>query len=239
MPVDVETDLMRELPGVGNIRIWQASLDQGNGVLRRMAALLSDDEIARVGELQGVPRRNRFIVARGILRLLLGGSTGAAPGQIAFTYGRDGKPSIAPGSSGPEVQFNISHSRDLALFAIAGDRRTGIDIEWTGGSSPFEGVAKRFFSPAEQATLAEATPEARRRAFYRIWVRKEAYLKGRGEGISEWIYDTDFSRIPSADADPAAPAALTTRDQARWLVRDLDGLPAGFVASVAVERSDR
>ena len=238
MSVDVDTELTRELPAVDGVRIWQASLDHGNGVLRRMAGLLSDDEIARVGELQGVPRRNRFIVARGILRLLLGDVTGVSPESIAFAYGRDGKPSIAPRSVAAGVQFNVSHSRDLALFAIAiaGDRRTGIDVEWTEGSAPFDGIATRFFSAAERAKLAEAAPEERRRAFHRIWVRKEAYLKGRGEGISEWIHDTDFSDLPAAGA---APTTAATRDQDRWVVRDVDGLPSGFVASVAVERGDR
>jgi 4'-phosphopantetheinyl transferase len=236
VPAIVEPALSRELPATDGVRIWVASLDHSPEVAQRISErLLSDDERARAEALRGEAKRTRFIVARGVLRVILGDATGTAPERVAFTYGSDGKPAIANRPAGPAIQFNMSHCRDLALYAVSDGRRTGIDVEWTQGTYPFEGIARRFFSAGEQAALDEATPGERRLAFFRIWVRKEAYLKGRGEGISEWIHDTDLSRLSLVE--PLAVGTAAMRDQDGWIIRDLGGLPPGFLASVAVERS--
>jgi 4'-phosphopantetheinyl transferase len=44
-------------------------------------------------------------------------------------------------------------------------------------------VARRVFADDELDTLEPLPPAERRREFYRLWVRKEAYLKATGEGL--------------------------------------------------------
>lgn len=139
----------------------------------------------------------------------------------------------------PKVQglhFNLSHARGLVVVAVAHGRRVGVDVAWVGGAAPIDRVAERFFSPAERAALQRAPGELRRECFHTIWVRKEALLKGIGAGISARIYGTDFSGPLGEAHDRAVPNAS---DAARWEVSDVTGLPPGYVASIAIERTTR
>lgn len=216
----------RELTGVGGVRVWSIDLSLPAPEVAAMLGLLSTGERERAARYGGDPARRRFVVARASLRTLLAEAMGAPASRVIIETGRDGKPFLKPTGGQPVPEFNLSHARDLALVAIGGPAPVGIDVEWVGGTTPIEGVIRRFFSDPERQRLAQAAPAGRRELFHRIWVRKEAYLKGRGEGISEWIHRTDFSEVPDGHDLAWDPSA--------WLVRDLAGLPAGFVASVAV-----
>lgn len=228
MPALVEQATPRELAVVAGVRVWSIDLAPAAPVVAAMTERLSAAERDRAARLGTGPARCRFVVARASLRSLLSGVTGTPAEKLAIRSGRDGKPFLEPADGRLAPEFNLSHARDLAVIGIGDDRPVGIDLEWTGGSSPIEAIARRFFSAAEQARLEDAPVAGRRKLFFRIWVRKEAYLKGRGEGISEWIHRTDFS---STAAWPGPG-----RDQDAWLVRDLVGLPPGCVASLAVAR---
>lgn len=234
MPAVADLSLVREVTVADGVQVWCASLHQPPCVMDRMLALLSPDEHARAVKLRSNSKRNGFVIARGILRTLLGDISDSPPELVNFSYGKDGKPELARQSAGASIHFNISHAGDLALFAVARDRRTGVDLEWTEGAYPIEGVAARFFSPVERESLAAASPFNRRWVFFQIWARKEAYLKGRGEGISEWIYTTDFSSV--SDYDPLGrQAGGPVYERGGWRVRDVAELPRGYVASVAIE----
>jgi len=234
--------LARALWAGDGVGVWCADLDALGAHHAALLDVLPDDERARAAALPDATRRVRFLRARGVLRQLLSEHIGTAAARRPFEYGGDGKPSIAAGAAGSGVQFNLSHARAVALFAIAAGRRVGVDLAWTGGAVPVEKVIARFFSLPERAAVASAPADERRVAFARIWVRKEAYLKGRGEGISEWIYGTDFSRRPDdrhAESGSEAPPPPESGDQGRWEVRDLEALPIGYVGSLAVERGGR
>jgi 4'-phosphopantetheinyl transferase len=220
----------RELAGLAGARVWCTSLAVPTEAVARATELLSPGERLRAEAMPVEAARRRFVVARASLRYLLAVATGEAPDRLVLETGPHGKPFLPTAPGAPGLEFNLSHSHDLALIALATGRRVGIDVEWTKGSAPVEGIARRFFSDAEQAWLAEAPTGGRRKRFFRIWVRKEAYLKGRGEGISEWIHGTDFTSV----ADQRRPGS----DQAGWQVRDVHGLPAGFVGSIAVARPE-
>lgn len=227
--------------GVEQVQIWSVALDRPDAVVEQLLALLSDAERVRASTQHTAASRRRFVVARAALRLILADATGIPVHSIAFCYGPDGKPSLEPSDTIAPLHFNVSHSRELALVAISDNRTIGIDLEWTEGTSPFESVAARYFSVAERRSLEGAAEGERRRLFYRIWVRKEAYLKARGDGISQWIYETDFS---STEANLDATLGVNTRassmnarDQDRWVISDIAALPTGFVGSVAVARS--
>ncbi len=224
---------LRELPGVEGARIWLANLDQPDATVAQLSALLSDAEHERAAAQRTATARRRFVVGRATLRTLLREITGIAAERLEFAYGADGKPRLLAHEGIAATEFNISHARDVALIAVSSVHPVGIDIEWTDGSSPIDAVAARYFSAAERQALFAAPGTERRREFFRIWVRKEAYLKARGEGISQWIYETDFS-LPHDDA--AIMRCVPPGDQANWLVRDVDGLPSGFVASVAIAK---
>ncbi len=165
--------------GDDEIHVWCVELDAaGEGAA--LAACLSEEERERAGGLRSGAHQRRFVVARGMLRRLLGRYLDRDPGAVTFSRGAHGKPFLQEGG----LHFNVSHTRELALYAIAQSREVGVDVEWMRPQIAHEPIAARFFSLEEQEALAQVPDEERRTAFYHIWTRKEAYVKARGDGIA-------------------------------------------------------
>ncbi len=161
------------------IHVWCVELDAA-GEESALAAWLSAEERERASGLLSGAHQRRFVVARGMLRQLLGRYLGQAPDAVTFSRGAHGKPFLTEGG----LHFNVSHTHELALYAIAQSREVGVDVEWMRPQVAHEQIAARFFSLEEQEALAEVPDEDRRAAFYNIWTRKEAYVKARGDGIA-------------------------------------------------------
>jgi len=105
-----------------------------------------------------------------MLRLVLGLVSGIEPGRLAFHYGPQGKPMLA-GDAGTDLEFNLSHSRDRALIAVARGRRVGIDLEAVRPMADLDAIVERFFSEAERAEFRSVPGPARLGAFFRAWGR--------------------------------------------------------------------
>jgi len=195
--------------------------------------ILSPDELARAGRYRLDRDRVRFIWCRGFVRQILGEQLSRPPEEISFSYASSGKPFVA----GTELRFNVSHSGDVALFAVAWRRELGVDIEAVRPAVADSGIAERFFSSGEREALAAMTPESRRRAFFTCWTRKEAYLKARGSGLS---LPLDQFEVTVAAALPAAllRAPEGPTELARWEMYDL-AVPAGYAAAMVVEAGER
>ena len=99
------------------------------------------------------------------------------PGAVAFVDGAHGKPFLSP-EHRSNLQFNLSHSEDLAVLAVAQGLELGVDVERLRPIS--EGVAQRFFSRAEYNALKKFPPEWSTRGFYECWTGKEAFIKAHG-----------------------------------------------------------
>ena len=163
------------------IEVWQAPLDVGAESVVRFTELLSPDERLRAQRFHYERDRRRYVVARGVLRVLLGDYLGTPPASIAFGYTKYGKPVVAEPAA--QIQFNLSHSEERALYAISRSRRLGVDIEYLNRDIDHEGLAKRFFAPGEYAALQRMRKSGRRRAFLACWTRKEAVAKALGRGL--------------------------------------------------------
>src|ERR1700678_1232705 len=113
-------DLSPDRPalGDGEVHVWRVSLDCGENVLHRFEGTLAPDEKARAQRFVFQPDRNSYMAARGILRELLGRYLNRGPSEIEFDYGAQGKPALRSGWSQSGVQFNVSHSHGMALFAL-------------------------------------------------------------------------------------------------------------------------
>ena len=105
--------------------------------------------------------------------------TGTAAAKLRFTYGTSGKPSLAD----HDINFNVSHSAELGLFAFAPDRPVGVDVENERPVRRLLDVAQRFMSEDEIRSLAATAPEKRDAAFLKSWVVREARLKADGHGV--------------------------------------------------------
>jgi 4'-phosphopantetheinyl transferase len=175
--------------------------------------------------------RRRYLTGRGLLRSLLGRYLAMAPQDLRFETTAAGKPHLAPGQG--QLQFNLTHSGEYVLFAIADGRAVGIDVEEVHDDFDVGQVAVHFFSPHEQRELETFTGRARIEAFFACWTRKEAYVKARGAGLSLPLDQFDVSLRPGEPARLIAtrpdPAEAT-----RWQLGGLD-VAAGYKAALAVE----
>jgi 4'-phosphopantetheinyl transferase len=235
---DLASDLLAftPLPAAGPARVWWVSLDVAPDADAELRVLLTEQERQRADAYPHAARGRRFARGRAALRLLLGASTSRDPKALTLVANGDGKPALAGiGETFGAPHFNLSHAGDVVVIALCADGPVGIDLAAVDHRLPIDRVAPRFFSPVERAALDAARDDgSRRERFARLWVRKEAWLKGVGTGISERLRLTDFSAaLDSAGVDAGSALALAIDD---WEVRDVVGIPRGFVASVATTR---
>lgn len=183
---------------------------------------LSRSEMDRADRFVFARDRDRFIAGRAKLREILGGYLNKSPSQLDFLYGAHGKPQLAG------LDFNLSHTGDLAVLAVAQDVTLGIDIE---AIKPIDmAVARSHFAPSEIEALRQLPSAEKRAAFYRCWTRKEAYLKARGTGLM-----TDLNSFSvTLDATSARLVSCATGTAAAWTLIDLS-LPDGIAGAFAVQ----
>jgi len=174
----------QECLGMGQVHVWRADLSMAAQAADNLGAVLSDDERARAARYLRREDRSRFIAARAILRQILAHYTKVSPESLSFVYGEHGKPALAEGLGDEGVEFNMSHSGEMALYAAARRCRVGVDIESPRPSVNYMRIAERFFSIEEYEELVALPAEDQYSAFYRCWTRKEAYVKARGDGIA-------------------------------------------------------
>lgn len=79
------------------------------------------------------------------------------------------------------VYFNLSHSGERVMCVLSG-QETGCDVEKIKAME--QAVAKRFFAAEEyQLVMSQPDKEAGNEMFFRIWTRKESYMKATGLGM--------------------------------------------------------
>jgi 4'-phosphopantetheinyl transferase len=214
--------------GADDVHLWRASLDCDASVLTRLQTTLSPDEMARAGRFVFPADRNHFVAARGILRELLGAYLTLPASTLEFRYGNHGKPALDPNASVSVLQFNLSHSGGLAIYAFSLGRRLGVDVEQIRSKLAGEDIARRYFAAREVEELQALAPLLRPEGFFLCWTRKEAYVKAHGAGLSLPLDSFTVSLTPGRAAD------LQAADQARWSMVSLEPAP-GFVAAIVVE----
>lgn len=224
---------MTPLPPAGPANVWCVSLNVSSTAASELRALLTPTECARADAYPHPARGRRFALGRAALRLLLGAQLSRDPRTLAFVANADGKPSLAPREAGDALlHFNVSHAGDDFLVATCREGPVGADLSAVHPRLPVESVARRFFCDAERRAIDSAGDECGRlERFSRLWVRKEAWLKAVGTGISERMRQLDLSAALDV-AEPRGSAVVVTAPDG-WEVRDLAGLPPGLMGAVA------
>ena len=215
------------------VHVWRASLEAPLSTIYDLQSILSEEEVRRAMQFHFEKDRLHWIVAHGILRRLLGQYLDIDPHKVRFMINAYGKPFTVYPPHGSRLQFNLSHSADLALFAVAYDRRVGVDVEYMRASVNCEALAQYHFSANECAALLTLPAAVRQEAFFHCWSRKEAYVKARGEGLSIPLGQFDVSLAPG---EPAALLESRENPQAteQWSLRAL--APGGrYAGAVVVE----
>jgi 4'-phosphopantetheinyl transferase len=210
------------------IHVWHAALDREEKVLGRLESSLSPEEKARADRFHFVNDRNRFVVARGLLRELLGKYLQQAPPDLEFSYGQHGKPSLSGRDASSGLCFNLSHSAGLVVYAIARERNLGIDVEHVRPESAGEDIAKRYFSVCEVSELQTLPADEKVEGFFHCWTRKEAYLKATGMGLQIPLDSFAVSLLPGK------PAEFLGGVEPRWHL-DAHHPAEGYVAAVVYD----
>lgn len=214
------------------VHVWSIPLDQASETITGLRQVLSLEEQSKADKFYFEPDRNRFTVARAILRTLLGNYLEHNPSEIKFSYAKNGKPFLENTS----LQFNLSHSQDLALCAFTYQRELGIDVEYLRLMNDAEQIAKRFFSPSESSLFCSLSPEEQQLAFFRCWTRKEAYIKAIGDGLS---YPLDKFDVTFTSDQPVELLRVLSspKEAKRWSLKEL--VPRkNFIGALIVEGND-
>jgi 4'-phosphopantetheinyl transferase len=219
------------------VHVYYAYLNQRASQLHQLAQTLSEDERVRAEQLHFEQDKNRFIARRGLLRTILGSYLGTQPGQLQFSYGRYGKPTLAKPFVSNSLHFNMSHSNGLALYAITVGRPLGVDLEYVRPIGEAEQIAERFFSAQENAVFRTLPASDKNQAFFYCWTRKEAYLKAIGDGLTR--PSNQFSVLLDS-WEPASPLSVTgdPKEVSGWTLQTLTPVP-DYVAALAVEGHER
>ncbi len=143
--------------------------------------LLSPEERIRAARFVQAVDRRRYAVARGVLRLLIDRYENIPPHQVQFAHNDFGKPLLLHET---DLQFNVSHSQDLALLAFTRGRPIGVDVEYKRPLADADNIAKSHFSAIEYNIFRQLPESQKIEAFFNCWTRKEAFIKAIGEGLS-------------------------------------------------------
>lgn len=217
-----------------DVHVLLVPLNRFTGTLIGFEQLLSPDERARSNRLHFERDRQRFIAVHGILRTLLAAYLDTAPRDLRFELSSFGKPALLREKDAPHLDFNLSHSGDLALIAVSLGRALGIDIEHKRPLADADAIAEAHFSAAERTALrALSSGNARTDAFYACWTRKEAYIKAIGKGLSMPLDQFD---VTLAADEPVLLLRVqdAPEELVRWALYSLD--PAqGYAGALVVE----
>jgi 4'-phosphopantetheinyl transferase len=216
-----------------DVHVWRAELNHSRRIAQTLFRILAPDERSRAEKFYFQKDRDRFIIARAFLRVILSRYLHLRPDQLRFCNGPYGKPALIGIEGDKAVRFNVSHSHDLALYAVARGREVGVDVEYMREDFASEPIAERFFSRCEVEALRELPANRRTEGFFNCWTRKEAYIKGIGMGLSLPLGQFDVSLVPGE-----AAALLSVRENipvaSDWSLRELSPGP-NYAAAIAIE----
>ena len=226
-PGNARTRPQRVACALSGVALWWYSLDVDAQTMRELASWLAPDEHARAQRFATATLAGRYIAGRAALRWLLGRRLRIDAGNVPIVRGARGRPALA----GATIDFNVSHTRDVALIGItdAPGVRVGVDVEHAERLVDHVGLARKFLTSREQATLAGLDDDARRRAFLRHWTAKEAMSKATGDALAGPLRRLDVELAPALRlAD--GPAPYTPAD---WRLAAVN-VPAGYLATAAL-----
>lgn len=178
------------------VHIWCTDLTDKKHDITVMWQTLTPKERIRADRFLTPNLRRNFIIARGVLRHILSRYTQIPAAAISFKQNAYGKISLDTNNSVPQdypLEFNLSHSGNLVIYAFTLKHALGVDIEMMRPIKDHHEIAKRFFSEKEIATLLELSAENYQTGFFTCWTRKEAFIKALGIGLSYPLHEFTVS----------------------------------------------
>lgn len=215
-------------PAIDEVQIWTMPTQGPDAVVTQLRRILGKDELERASRFRFPHLTNAYVIAHGVLRLLLARYLDRDPARISFVYGAQGKPTV---SDNLQFDFNLTHSEGMAAIALTKGCALGLDLEHLRSIPDLEQIARRYFCTGEAAEIFSLPPGEREQAFFRCWTRKEAYIKAIGDGL---VCPLDSFQV-TVQADRPARLVHIGGDRAaaaNWTLRDLSLAP-DYIAALA------
>lgn len=221
----------QQLPGDNEVHVWWAFNYEASN-LSHIGEVLSTEEVIRAASFKYRQDRDLFTFRRYLARVVLSGYLVVAPGDIQYSMNSFGKPELINQPCSRRLTFNISSSGSLVVVSVASHNDVGIDVECIDDRFQTIDIADLYFCPEELSYLYGQPEKLRCREFYRIWVRKEAYLKAMGTGFLR-PPDT-FCVLPSVvGTNMEAAAVITDGDGSIWTIANFE-LGPSYLGAVAI-----
>ncbi|MBX7224156.1 MAG: 4'-phosphopantetheinyl transferase superfamily protein [Blastocatellia bacterium] len=177
------------------VHLWRTRVSTSLPRLETCLTVLSPQEKERMNRFYFEKDRNQFAVAHAMLRTILGKYLNQAPETIEFDTWMNGKPCLRDEFDRDDYCFNLSHSDDMILLAVAEGREVGVDVERIRPDFEGQKIAQDLFSSCEISMLQAMSGERQQTAFFECWTGKEAYIKAHGKGLSMPLNEFDVSSV--------------------------------------------
>lgn len=213
------------------VHVYEMNLDGGPHNIAAHLASLSPRERAQAGRFATPDLTRKYVLSHSGMHWALAQHLKISPSEVTLDYGAHGKPCLGPVHA-RALEFNLSHSGEKCLLAIASNMPIGIDIERVRRLGDWYAIASRFFSEREAACLASLPADDLAQAFFATWARKESYIKALGLGLSLSLSAFEVEVLPNA-----AARLIWALDEAEgpsaWSLCDLD-INADYRAAIAI-----
>lgn len=193
----LDQDASQKEKSDSEINLYKIDLLKLQESIPDLTRVLSASEFQRANRYHFIKDKNRFIICRALLKILLSEYIGLDISQIIIAVNANKKPYLP---THPHTYFNISHSVDYALIAIA-KYPVGIDIEYINKEFNYKDILPTVFQQQEIDDIERSSNVFNN--FYKLWTRKEAILKAIGKGIND-----DISKIPVTDGAHSVISSL-------------------------------
>lgn len=171
--------------------IWTIKLDLICN--QKFYSMLSKKEKSIADKFYFKKDRNAYIISHFAMKNILSNYLSIPLNKIEYKYTKYKKPFLDKRINKKNINFNLSHSKDLAILGVALNYDIGIDIEKINKKIKYKEVARNFFSRKEIEQLEKTSLSKKRDFFFNCWTKKESYLKFLGNGILSLSNDLEIS----------------------------------------------
>ena len=193
------------------VKLFKFKISDYLDMLPELKMLLNTSEIERAQRYYHQKDSNRFIVCRGLLKLILAKECGVDISRIELSKRSNKKPFLA---LYPELHFNVSHAENYAIIAV-GKEELGVDVEYLSKDFNYSEILSTVFNESEINVIL--TAKNKNKTFYKLWTRKEAIVKATGKGI-----DDNLININVLDGDNFIDSIFQSKQNMQVVSFDVD-----------------
>lgn len=175
------------------LKLYYGDQKSFEGELIRFYKFLSRQEIDRSKRFRKKSDERTYVITHALVNRKISEILNISFKDLNVRYFDKKKPSV----EGHPLDFNLSHSSDYFAFAVTNNKKLciGVDIEVVKNTTDIEQIVKHYFHENEISYILsrEIDDLVKRRRFYEVWTRKEAFFKMQGLGITDDISQVDLS----------------------------------------------